>query len=133
MKVQVNPTEAGLEVLSVRRTRKEEILLVLKKGGGDIPAFKKALDQAVGARADVRTLVTTKVVEIRDFDETTTRKEVTAALSKALGRGELGTPCRLYSRFGGVKASVVQLAKADAESLLRLGKIRLGWMNCRIR
>ena len=132
MKAQVNPTEAGLEVLSVRRTRKEEILLVLKKGG-DIRAFKKALDQAVGARADVRTLVTTKVVEIRDVDETTTREEVAAALSKALGREELVAPCRLYSRFDGVRAAVVQLAEADAKSLLQLGRIRLGWVNCRIR
>ena len=132
MKAQVNPTESILEVLSVRRTRKEEILLVLKKGG-DIPAFKKPLDQAVGASANVRTLVTTKVVEIRDIDETTTREEVAAALSKALGREELGVPCRLYSRFGGVRAAVVQLAETDAKSLLQLGRIRLGWVNCRIR
>ena len=124
MKAQVNLTDAGLEVLSLRRTRKEEILLVLKKGG-DIPAFKKALDQAVGARADVRTLVTTKVVEIRDIDETTTREEVGAALSKALGREELEAPCRLYSRFGGVRAAVVQLAEADAKSLRQLSRIRL--------
>ena len=40
----------GAEVLSIRRTRKEEILLVLKKGG-DVSAFEKALDQAVGQRA----------------------------------------------------------------------------------
>ena len=132
MKAQVKPTDAGLEVLSVRRTRKEEILLVLKKGG-DISAFKKALDKAVGTRADVRTLVMTKVVEIRDIDETTTREEVAAALRKALGREELGVPCRLYSRFGGVRAAVVQLAEADAKSLLQLGRIRPGWVNCRIR
>ena len=128
MKAQVNPTDAGLEVLSVRRTRKEEILFVLEKGG-DIPAFKNALDQAVGARADVRALVTTKVVEIRDIDETTTHEEVAAALSKALGREELGAPCRLYSRFGGVRAAVMKQAEADAKSLLQLGRIRLGWVN----
>ena len=92
---------------------------------GDVSAFKKALNQAVGARADVRSLVTTKVVEIRDLDETTTREEITATLSRALGRDELGAPCRLYSRFSGVKAAVVQLAEAGAKSLLRLGKIRL--------
>ena len=50
MKARVNSQDSGLEVLSVRRTRKEEVLLVLKKGG-DIPAFQKALDRAVGARA----------------------------------------------------------------------------------
>ena len=33
MKAKVNPQNAGEEVLSIRRTRREEILLVLKKGG----------------------------------------------------------------------------------------------------
>ena len=122
---QVNHTETGVETRSIRRTRKEETFLVLKKWR-DVPAFQKVLDQAVGARADVRALVTSKVVAIRDLDDTTTREEVTAALSRALGRDELGAPCRLYSRFGGIKAAVVQLTEAHAKILLRLGKIRPG-------
>ena len=32
MKAKVDPRKAGLEVQSIRRTRKEEVLLVLKKG-----------------------------------------------------------------------------------------------------
>ena len=32
MKARVNPQDSGLEVLSVRRTRKKKVLLVLKKG-----------------------------------------------------------------------------------------------------
>ena len=34
MKVKSDPRKAGLEVLSILRTRKEEVLLVLKQGGG---------------------------------------------------------------------------------------------------
>ena len=45
MKAKVNPQNSGAKVLSIRRTRKEEILLVLKKGG-DVSAFEEALDQA---------------------------------------------------------------------------------------
>ena len=33
LKAKVDPRKAGLEVLSIRRTRKEEVLLVLKEGG----------------------------------------------------------------------------------------------------
>ena len=47
MKAKVYSWRAGLEVLSIRRTRKEEILLVLKKRG-DASAFPGALDRAVG-------------------------------------------------------------------------------------
>ena len=34
---------------SIRRSRKEEVLLILKKGG-DVSAFRKELDLAVGER-----------------------------------------------------------------------------------
>ena len=56
MKVKVNPKNSGAEVLSIRRTGREEILLVLKEGG-DVSAFEKALDQAVGKKANVKSLV----------------------------------------------------------------------------
>ena len=132
MKVKVNPQNSGAEVLSIRRTRKEEILLVLKKGG-DVSAFEKALDQAVGQRAEVKSLVSKRSVEIRDLDETITRQDVVAALCVALGKPDLGHQCRLYKRFGGVQTAVVCLTEADAQSLLGLGKLGVGCVNCRIR
>ena len=57
-----------------------EILLVLKNGG-DVSAFEKALDQAVGEKANVKFLVSKRTLEVRDLDETTTREEVVAAPS----------------------------------------------------
>ena len=56
MKAKVNPQNAGSEVLSIRRNRSEEILLVLKKEG-DVSTFEKALEQAVGEKAEVKSLV----------------------------------------------------------------------------
>ena len=50
------PRRAGLEVLSIRRTREEKVLLVLKKGG-DVSAFHNELYQAVGERAEISALV----------------------------------------------------------------------------
>ena len=42
--------------------------------------------------------------------------------------------CRiLYKRFGGVQTAVVPLVDTDAQRLLQLGKLRVGWMNCHIR
>ena len=132
MKAKVNPQNSGAEVLSIRRTRREEILLVLKKGG-DVSAFEKALDQAVGEKANVKSLFSKRTLEVRDLDETVTREEVVAALCIALGKPDLGDQCRLYKRFGGVQTAVVPLTEADARSLLGLGKLRVGWVNCRIR
>ena len=92
IKAKVNPQNSGAVVSSIRRTRKEEILLVLKKGG-DVSAFEKALDQAVGQRAEVKSLVSKRSVEVRDLDKTITREEVVAALCIALGKPDLGDQC----------------------------------------
>ena len=72
-------------------------------------------------------------VEVRDLDESVTREEVVAALCIALGKPDLEDQCKLYKRFGGVQTAVVRLNQADARSLLGLGKLRVGWVNCRIR
>ena len=108
MKVKVNPQNAGAEVLSIRKTRREEILLVLKKRG-DVSAFEKAHGQAVGKKAEIKSLVSKRSLEVRDLDETVTREGVVAALCIALGKPELGDQCKLYKRFGGVQTAVVRL------------------------
>ena len=82
MKAKVNLQNAGAEVLSIRRTRREEIRLVLKKEG-DVSTFEKALYQAVGEKAEVKSLVSKRSLEVRDLDETVLRDEVVAAHSDA--------------------------------------------------
>ena len=125
MKAKVNPQNAGAEVLSIRRTRREEILLVLKKEG-DVSIFEKALDQAVGEKAEVKSLVSKRSLEVRDLDQTVTREEIVAALCIALGKTDLGDQCRLYKRFGGVQTAVIRLTEAYARSLFGLGRLRVG-------
>ena len=75
MKAKMNPQNTGAVALSNRRTRREEILLVVRKGG-DVSAFEKALDQAVGGKAEVKSLVSKRSLEIRHLDDTVTREEV---------------------------------------------------------
>ena len=132
IKANVDPRKAGLEVLSIRRCRKEEVLLVLKKGGY-VSAFRKQLDHAVGERPLILALVSTRSLEIKDLDETVEKEEVMSALCLALGSPALDGPCRLFTLFGEVKTAMVRLAEADATRLLQLGKIRIGWVVCRIR
>ena len=78
-KAKVNPRKAGLEVLSIRRTRKEEVLLVIKKGV-DVSDFRKELDLAVGERAQISALVSTRSLEIRDLDKIVEEEEIVSAL-----------------------------------------------------
>ena len=63
IKAKVDPRIAGHEVLSIWRTRKGEVLLVLKEGG-DVSAFHEELEQAVGERAEISAPVSTRSLEI---------------------------------------------------------------------
>ena len=96
-------------------------------------AFEKALDQAVGEKTKIKSLVSKRFLEVRDLDETVTREEIVATLCIALGTPDLEDQCRLYKRFSNVQSAVVRLTEADARSLLGLGRLRVGWVNCRIR
>ena len=49
MEAKVNPQNAGAEVLSIRTTRREEILLVLKQGG-DVSNVESAMHRVGQAR-----------------------------------------------------------------------------------
>ena len=94
----MNPMDAGLKVLTIRRIRKEEVLRVLKNGG-DVSALVKALRRAVEEEADVRALVLKRSQEISNLDETATSDEVVATLCLQLCRPDLDRPFRLYKRF----------------------------------
>ena len=71
------------------------VLLVLRKGG-DVSTFKKALHQAVGEKAEIKSLVSKRSLEVRDLDETVKRGEVVATICIVLGKIDLGDLCRLY-------------------------------------
>ena len=94
MKAKFDPRKAGLEVLSIRRTRKKEVILVLKKGGDvetsrKVETFRNELNRAVRERAKISALVSTRSLEIRDLGETVKKEEVVSALCLALGRPAL--------------------------------------------
>ena len=112
MQAKVDHRKAGLEVLSIRRIRKKDVFLVLKKGA-DVSASRKEIDLVVGERAQISALVSTRSLAIRDSDETVEKEEVVDALCLALGRPALNGSCRFLTHFGGVKTAVMRLAEAS--------------------
>ena len=56
-----------------------------------------------------------------------------SALCLALGSLAFDRSCRLFTHFGGEKTAVTRLAEADAARLLQIGKLRIGWVACRVR
>ena len=76
-------------------------------------------------------MVSKRSLEVRDLKETVTTEEVVATLCIVLGKTE--RKCRLYKRVGGAQTAMVCLTEADVRILLGLSKLRVGWVNCRIR
>ena len=116
MKAKVDPRKAALEVLSIRRTRKEEVLLVHKKGVDD-SAFHKQLDQAVGKRAEISTLVSTRSLEVRDLNETVEKEEVVSDRVKYIVR-------RLCSRVGPFQRQHRSSCVVQREELFTLEELK---------
>ena len=106
IKAKVNPMDAELGARTIRRSRKEEVLLFPKKGAA-VSAFEKALGQVVGEMDNVRALAS----------------KVIAAFCLQLGRHDFDEPYWFYKRVGSVQTAGVPLVKSNALRLLQLGKL----------
>lgn len=129
-----NPEDLQTEINSVRRTRSGDLLLELGKNTKNESGFCEALKGILGPSATVRNLEPKTTIEIRDLDCLTTVediKEVLAGLSK-----EHPIDPRVYvtnENLRGQKMAVVELEARCATEILKTGRLRIGWVNCRVR
>lgn len=132
MKSSVNPDESGAEVKKIRRTRKGELLLeLMKEDEGD--KFKQAIMTALQEKAEVKTMMNLKQVEIRDLDETVSEEDVAIAIKNILNDREVNVGCKLWKGYGNTQLAVIQLPAKLADIFCSQEKVKIGWVNCRIR
>ncbi|CAB0040677.1 unnamed protein product [Trichogramma brassicae] len=94
------------------------------------------LGKVLGTAATASALLHTSTIEIKDLDECATKEEVTAALDALLGVPvSKRDPVKSLSRkaYAGTQVAVVALPDDLAATALKLGHVRIGWVNCRIR
>lgn len=134
IKNSVDPHEHKVEFKSIRKTRDGGVLLELDRNSGHCPKFTAAVKAAVGTNGAVKDLTPTVTVEIRDVDETSTVEDVRTALVGALGEAiNLRRVGLSKPSDRGQRTAFADMDGADAEKLLTSGRIKIGWMNCRIR
>lgn len=130
----VKPEDTETDVRSIRQTRAGHVLLELASNTKGREAFSQNLRSAIGEAGSVRNLVSRVTLEIRDLDSLTEVKDVEEALKR-----ELGDACSEAKVFvnsensRGQKIAVVELEQHGADSLLATSKIKIGWVNCRVR
>ncbi|CAB0037470.1 unnamed protein product [Trichogramma brassicae] len=127
--------KVGSSVNNIRRSAAGALMLQLKKGVENASDLGEELGKVLGTAATASALLHTSTIEIKDLDECATKEEVTAALDALLGVpvSERDPVKSLRKAYAGTQVAVVALPDELAATALKLGHVRIGWVNCRIR
>jgi hypothetical protein len=133
MKTGLVPENSGTVVRQVRKTAAGGVLMELTKCS-DRAKLQQDIRNAVGVSGDVRSIVPRLRVEVLDLDSLTSETEVTEALKKEFPsltselKATLFKPNRREQR-----KALVEMDEKEALSVLRKGKLKVGWVVCRVR
>lgn len=132
MRQNVNPTDNQVDIRAIRRTKDGSVLLQLEQEQ-ERQIFQKKLQDALGQTATVKDMTSRVTLEFMDLDCVTTAEDVAAAINR-----ETGTETeRNVHVFGvnnrGQALAVCEFDATEATDLLKKGRIKIGWVNCRIR
>lgn len=112
-------------------------MLQLKKtADAQTSDFQQKVETILERKAEVRTVTHEITIEVKDLDEITTKEEVALALSEQL---KLQKPIpetaikSMRKTYAGTQTAVVSLPASIANKALAAGKVRIGWVNCRLR
>ncbi|CAB0035836.1 unnamed protein product [Trichogramma brassicae] len=125
----------GSSVNNIRSSAAGALVLQLKKGVENASALGEELGKVLGTAATASALLHTSMIEIKDLDECVTKEEVTMALDALLGVpvSKRDPVKSLRKAYAGTQVAVVALPDELAAAALKLGHVRIGWVNCRIR
>lgn len=134
-KADSNLKEVGEAVAKIRRTQKGELLLQLKEKGEQTDKIKGAMIESLGDQAELRSTERKTTVVCKDMDEVTTKSDICDAIRTLLGEADLTEEnvVSLRRAYGNTQTAIISMPTVDAEKLLMAGKVRIGWVNCRIR
>ncbi|CAB0040989.1 unnamed protein product [Trichogramma brassicae] len=125
----------GSSVQNIRRSAAGALVLQLKKNVEYASTLGAELDKVLGDTATASALQHTTMIEIRDLDECSTKDEIAEALSTSLSAPHINKTAvkTLRKAYAGTQVAVAALPDDLAAKALKLGHIRISWVNCRIR
>ncbi|XP_057329911.1 uncharacterized protein LOC130670515 [Microplitis mediator] len=134
LRSKLSPEDLTTSVRSIRTARKGGLLIEFEGSVKDRSALDRKITEAAGGVVAVRHLVPTTTVVIDALDAATTVDEVRATLRRSIGEGadELKVNITKPNKWGAVRA-FIEARCAVATALEALGKVKVGWLVCRIR
>lgn len=132
-----NLKELGNNVTKIRRTAAGDIILVLDKVSDDKTAlYRTAIENTLGADAEIKSRIHETTIEIKDLDEVTTKEEIRNSLQTIIGEDYTVKTEHIKSlrrAYGSTQTAVVSLPAQVAKIATEVGKLRVGWVVCRVR
>lgn len=133
VKEKVDLTRVGVQVKSIRKTRKGDLLLEVKGDRQDAGALKEAIHKTVDNKVSLINKETT--IHVLDIGAALTKDEVESAIKMSVGNREAQS-IRIKSMRpsrDGNQIATVQTSRVARNVLLKLGRVKIGWVGCRIR
>lgn len=124
----------GEDVRTVRRTRRKELLLVLKKGAKESSGgYSKLLaDEGIGATdgTTIKALGSEVTLQCKNLDETTTIEDLCRCIKSSCNIGDVMTNVVMRKFARGTKKATFKLPAEIANMVLKVGKIKVNWSIC---
>ncbi|XP_046687469.1 uncharacterized protein LOC124373122 [Homalodisca vitripennis] len=134
IKAKVNPTETGVDIKSIKQTRQGGVLLEMSPKSEDSAAFAAAIKTATENIGTVKTLTPLTTIEILDLDGVSTENDVREALKRdSTINMEIKRINLTKVTARGQRAAFCEIDEASAIKALDKARIKIGWVNCRIR
>lgn len=136
IKTDVKDDQAS-SVEKISKTQSGNMLITISRKSTDKgQALQRAIAGILKEDAEVICKGPQQIVEIHDADDITTKDDILAALKREVGDvGEiLLDAIKIRKAYRGTQIATVKLPEATAQKLLDgNSKIRIGWVNCRIK
>lgn len=127
-----NLTEMGKDTKTVKRTRQNELLLILNRDAKHASSeYARLVQEAVGdGTAQVRSLGAETPLQCKNLDETVSSEDLLSAITTQCGTGQLRTSVKMRKYGQGTQSATFTLPAPLAAMVLKVGKIKVNWSIC---
>lgn len=136
MRKDVDVEATGAQTSSISESRNGEILIIIKAKDMERTALEEQLRSKLGPLVTVRGLVKFNDVDLQDLDCVTSESEVENSIRCVLGlhADDQSVKVRnIRQSFMGTQRATVRLKGVDVRKIVEKGRIKVGWVNAKIR
>ncbi|CAH1110905.1 unnamed protein product [Psylliodes chrysocephalus] len=135
IKNKVNVNNMGLNIRNIKKTAKGDLMFELEGGKNEANILKDEIQKKVNA-TEIRVHKQETLIHINDLDAITQAEEILESIARVIGpenKKFVTVKSLRPNRNGGQAATVAVQGKDLAKRITHDGRIKIGWINCRLR